>query len=152
MEASLTLIPISPCIFIMAPRVTPARCMKCPASCHPCPLSLHPCYLFLLPLLLLLNSRSSAHFCLFWVLKESQIPILLNKCDVSLEPRKEACVLLSLPLNPSQSTSSYSSSMLSWPSSFFVQTLPTYVVVFSKRTCDAQVNLCLEEKKTLPAM
>lgn len=41
MEASLTLILISPCIFIMAPRVTPARCMKCPASCHPRPLSFY---------------------------------------------------------------------------------------------------------------
>lgn len=49
MEASLTLILNSPCIFIMAPRVTPARCMKCPASCHPCPLSLYLSNLFLLP-------------------------------------------------------------------------------------------------------
>lgn len=49
MKASLKLILISPCLFIMAPRVTPARCMKCPASCHPCPLPLYLFNLFLLP-------------------------------------------------------------------------------------------------------
>lgn len=49
MEASLVLILISPRIFIMAPQVTPARCMKCPTSCHPCPLPLYLCNLFLLP-------------------------------------------------------------------------------------------------------
>lgn len=92
MEASLTLILISPCIFIMAPQVTPARCMKCPASCHPCPLSLYLCNVFLLPSLFLSHSLSSTHFYLFGSFRRHKCLFSPYKRDILLEPRK-GCVL-----------------------------------------------------------
>lgn len=92
MEASLRPILISPWIFIMAPRVTPARCMKCPASCHSCPLSLYLCNIFLLPSLPLFHSLSSTHFYLFGSFRRHKCLFSPYKCDVSLEPRR-GCVL-----------------------------------------------------------
>lgn len=90
MEASFTVILILPCIFIMAPRVTPGRCTKCPASCHRCP-PLYLCNLFLLlalssppppPTLLFFFGSSRTHKCLPGP----------YKCDVLLQLRR-GCVL-----------------------------------------------------------
>lgn len=97
MKASLKLILISPCLFIMAPGVTPARCMKCPASCHPCPLPLYLCNLFLLPSLSLspsfcVHSLSSTPFYLLRSFRRHKCLLSPYKCDVLPEPRR-GCVL-----------------------------------------------------------
>lgn len=91
MEASLTLILISPCIFIMTPRVTPARCMKCPASCHPRPLSFYLRNSSLLPSLLLLFpsvlSLSLFHCYLFGSFRRHKCLFSPHKHDLLLQPR-----------------------------------------------------------------
>lgn len=90
MEASLTLILISPCIFIMAPRVTPARCMKCPASCHPRPLSFYLCNSSLLPSLLLSfpSVLSLFHSHLFGSFRRHKCLFSPHKHDLLLQPRR----------------------------------------------------------------
>lgn len=89
MEASFTVILILPCIFIMAPRVTPGRCTKCPASCHRCP----PLYLCNLFLSLALSSPPSPTLLFFFgSLRTHKCLLCPYKCDVLLQLRR-GCVL-----------------------------------------------------------
>ncbi len=114
MEAPLTLILISPCIFIMAPRVTPARCMKCPASCHPRPLPLCLCNVFLLPSLPPSLSAILSPPLTSTYLDPSGVP-LLSHINVIYFWYQEAtvCFFPSLNLSCSQSVCSCSSFLLS---------------------------------------
>lgn len=130
LEASLTAILISPCIFIMAPRVTPGRCTKCPASCHRCPLSLYLRNLFLL----LARSFSLFHtLLLIWVLEETQMP-LLPHINVMYCWSQEGAVFFFPPQNLSCSLSvcSYSVSCSLLALRFFLQLLSILVSLFSK--------------------
>lgn len=65
--------PDLPCVFIIAPRLTPGSATKCPASCHCCPLPLYLPNLFLLPALPSFPLHSLLPLL---VLEETQMPFL----------------------------------------------------------------------------
>lgn len=136
----MTPILISPCLFIMAPRVTPARCMKGPASCHPCPLPLWNVYLPSLSLPLC--PQPSA----FWGPLDdtnASLPhINVMYCGSQEEP---VCFSLSLKLSCSQACSWLPPFQRYSPS---LSSSSLNVVKERERECDqVRVSVCVYTRK-----